>query len=207
MKSILIANSKGGVGKTTLATNLAGYLAGQGAHREEPVVLADWDVQGSASAWHALRPVSFPKIHLWNQSIDREAIKGLDAKWMVVDTAAGLAGQTLLDLAQRAHKVLIPLQPSAFDMRATADFLAQMTSINQAHHVALVGMRVAGHYKSAEALDAFLATIDLPVLTHLRNGQVYVQCAEMGLSIFDLPRSRAEHDWTQWQPILDWVKA
>ena len=48
---------------------------------------------------------------------------------------------------------------------------------------------------------------DLPVLTYLRDTQVYVQAAAAGMTIFDLPRSRAERDLEQWQAIIDWVES
>ncbi len=59
MKHILIANSKGGSGKTTLATNLAGYFASLGKR----VMLNDLDRQQSSAQWLARRPAVMPLTH------------------------------------------------------------------------------------------------------------------------------------------------
>ncbi len=200
MKVILIANSKGGAGKTTLSTNLAGCYAGQGLR----TVLADWDRQKSAAAWLARRPASAPLITLWDAKVSKAAIAKLDPQVMIVDSPAGLHGPELKQLAERAAAILVPVMPSAFDMDATSGFLSELQSIAP-EKAAIVGMRVSGHYKSAEELDAYLAGIELPVVTHLRNSQIYVQCARDGLSVFDLPPSRADTDWAQWAPLTEWL--
>ena len=69
----------------------------------------------------------------------------------------------------------------------------------------LVAMRVDPRTKSAEDLDLFLRGLDLPLVTHLRDTQVYVHCARDGASVFDLPRSRGEQDWDQWRPLTRWI--
>ena len=59
MPVIVVANPKGGVGKTTLATNLAGYFASRG----EKVMLGDVDRQQSSRTWLSLRPIGLPIIN------------------------------------------------------------------------------------------------------------------------------------------------
>jgi chromosome partitioning protein len=71
--------------------------------------------------------------------------------------------------------------------------------------IALVAMRVDARTRSAAELDAFLAGWDFPLVTHLRDTQVYIHCARDGASVFDLPRSRAEQDWEQWKPLTRWI--
>jgi len=63
MTVIVVANPKGGVGKSTLATNVAGYLARCG-HR---VMLGDADIQQSSSAWLGMRPADARPIQCWDR--------------------------------------------------------------------------------------------------------------------------------------------
>jgi chromosome partitioning protein len=202
MRVILVANAKGGVGKTTLSTNIAGYYAASGLR----TVLADWDRQKSAAGWLKRRPASAPSITLWDAGVSKAQIAKLDPQIMVIDSPAALHGAELESLAARATKIIVPVMTSAFDMEATAQFLAALEHSASAKS-ALVGMRVDGRFKSAADLDQFLSHIKLPVVATLRNTQTYVQCAREGLTIFDLPRSRAEQDWEQWAPLTTWLDA
>ena len=94
-------------------------------------------------------------------------------------------------------------------MEATQRFLATLAEMKAVRRgelaIGLVAMRVDARTHSAAELDAFLAGYELPVVTHLRDTQVYVYCARDGASVFDLPRSRGEHDWEQWQPLTRWI--
>ncbi len=200
MKSILIANPKGGSGKTTLAINLASYFASQGRQ----VVLADLDRQQSAAGWLKRRPAQLPTIH---SHVARKQVERPD--WMVIDSPAGLHGDKLTAAVKLADLVVVPVQPSAFDMLATSDFLQVLREEKavrkEKSQVAMVGMRVDPRTRSAAELAEFLLTVEFPVLTYLRDTQLYVQCANDGVSLFDLSPSRAGRDMEQWQPLLDWI--
>lgn len=202
MRSILVANPKGGSGKTTLATHLAGYLASLGRQ----VVLADLDRQQSAAGWLKRRPAQLPTIH------SHQARKQtLQPDWMVIDSPAGLHGDKLSAAVKLADLVIVPVQPSAFDMLATSDFLRVLREEKAVRKerslVAMVGMRVDPRTRSAAELADFLLAVEFPVLTYLRDAQLYVQCANEGVSLFDLPPSRAARDVEQWQPLLEWISA
>jgi len=200
MKTILIANPKGGAGKTTLATNLAGYLASTG----EDVYLWDLDRQKSALHWLSQRPAHLPPIQRLDSA--RQKAHGV----LVLDSPAGLHGERLGELLKRVEKVLVPLVPSSFDLDATRVFLDELRKERTVRtgkaFVAIVGMRVDARTKAAEKLDDFLTPIELPVLTHLRDTQNYVTAAFEGKSIFDMAPSTVAQDVAQWQPIIDWVE-
>ena len=205
MQTLVVANPKGGSGKTTLATNVAGWLAG----RKQRVVLADFDPLRAATDWLARRPELFPAIGGWNPDGARRELKGEPPQWLVIDTPAELHGESLRDAMRRADILLIPVSPSAFDMGATQHFLDQIGEYKAVKKgdiaIGLIAMRVDSRTNSADELEEFLKGFDYPLVAHLRQTQVYVYCARDGLSVFDLPRSRAEQDWEQWRPLTRWV--
>lgn len=200
MKTILVANPKGGAGKTTLSTNLAGALARRG----DSVFLWDLDRQKSSLHWLSTRPAHLPAI----QRLDSGKQKSSGGV-LVLDSPAGLHGDKLTDLVKRVEKVIVPIVPSSFDLAATRQFLDELLDEKAIRKgkafVAIVGMRVDAHTRAAGKLDEFLAPIDLPVLTHLRDTQNYVTAAFEGKSIFDLPPSVNAQDVEQWRPILEWL--
>jgi chromosome partitioning protein len=198
MKHILVANSKGGSGKTTLATNLAGYLA----TISKKVVLADLDRQQSSTQWLNRRPANVPSIQVQNDDVKPE--------WMVTDSPAGLRDEKLAEAVKNADCIIVPIQPSAFDIGAASDFLKVLIEEKSVRKnktfVALVGSRVNSRTNAAVGLAEFMDQTGFPVLAYLRNSQVYTTAAEQGLSIFDMRPSIVAQDIEQWSVLLDWVK-
>ncbi len=211
MKSFLVANPKGGSGKSTLATNLAGYFAQQG----ERVMLGDIDRQQSSREWLRLRPPVLPRIDCWEiareDGREKAARPPKGTRRVVLDTPAGLHGKALERVLKLVNRVIVPVQPSLFDILATRHFLEALLeekAVRKAQaFVAVVGMRVDVRTRAARELERFLASYDLPVLAYLRDTQLYVQAAANGLTLFDLPPARSEQDRAQWQPIVDWAEA
>lgn len=207
MKSFVVANPKGGSGKTTLATNLAGYFARCGYR----VMLGDTDRQLSTRSWLQVRPCDLPPIRSWCIEKDAPAHPPRGTSHAVLDTPAGLHGKGLERVLRAVSRVIVPVQPSYFDIAATRQFLDTLLSEKAIRkervHVAVVGMRVDARTRSAAELERFLSAYDLPVLAYLRDTQLYVQVAANGMTLFDLPRSRVERDMEQWRPIIDWVSS
>jgi chromosome partitioning protein len=205
MQTLLVANPKGGSGKTTLATNIAGWLAG----RKQRVVLADFDPLHSATEWLERRPPLFPAISSWTPTSGKDDLRDRNPHWLIMDTPAGLHGDALRDAMRRSDTLLVPVSPSAFDTAATQHFLDQISEYKAVKQgdiaIGLVAMRVDPRTHSAAELEEFLKAFEFPLVAHLRQTQVYVHCARDGLSVFDLPRSRAEQDWEQWRPLTRWI--
>lgn len=204
MPLVVIANPKGGVGKSTLSTNVAGYFASKG----HAVMLGDADRQQSSALWLGIRPDSARPIGSWDLS-DGIAKPPKGTTHVVLDTPAGLHGRRLKDILKMAGKVLVPLQPSVFDIFATKSFLdelAESQHVGKAQ-IAIVGMRVDARTLAADKLQKFVQASGFPVLGYLRDTQNYVHLAAQGLTVFDVAPGPVERDLALWQPICDWLEA
>lgn len=203
MPVIVVANPKGGVGKSTLATNIAGCLAAAG----HAVMLGDVDRQQSARQWLALRPPQLPAIRSWDVANDHIVRPPRGTTHVVLDTPAGLHGKRLEAVMRIADRILIPLQPSLFDIQATHAFVQALRQHRRAGEVqlGLVGMRVREHTRANEQLHHYLSTLPVPVLGWLRETQNYVQLAARGLTLWDVAPSRVERDLEQWRPLVAWI--
>ncbi len=207
MPVFLIVNPKGGVGKSTVATNLAGYFATRGYR----TMLGDLDRQQSSHAWLQLRPAAAAPIQSWDIDAERIARPPKSVTHVVLDTPAGMHGQLLKDALKVADRVIVPLQASLFDIYATQAFLQKLaekgTLKEGDDRLGVLGMRVDARTRSAEQLHRFVSGLNVPVLGFLRDTQNYVQLAAHGLTLWDVAPSRVEKDLMQWESVLAWVEA
>ena len=206
MFTILIANPKGGAGKSTLTTNIAGMLAST----KQRVVIMDLDKQQSATNWLARRPTVLAKIMPWNEDTDMEELRLFAPQWMVVDTHARLRRADRTYLLSRANCVLVPVNPSVFDIEATAKFLIKLHADPNVQSgkvaIGLVGSRTDSRTRMAQELNSFFKRSGLPVVMFVPDSVVYPQCARDGVSIYDLPASRTEQQIEAWIPLVNWIK-
>jgi chromosome partitioning protein len=205
MPVIVVANPKGGVGKTTLSTNVAGYYAARG----QAVMLGDVDRQQSARTWLGLRPAGLPRIETWDIAHDDTVRPPRGTTHVVLDTPAGMHGKRLDEVMKLADKVIIPLQPSIFDIHATHQFVRDLLAHKRSDKVkfGIVGMRTREGTIATDQLRSFLDSVKLPMLGFLRDTQNYVHLAAHGLTLWDVGSMRFERDLEQWKPILRWIDA
>jgi chromosome partitioning protein len=210
MRTILVLNAKGGSGKTTLATNLAGYYASEGAR----VALADFDPQGSSIDWLRQRPASAPRI----ATVDAAA-HGLRVpratEIVVMDAPSRTHDEALAALLRRAHTAIVPVVPSPVDIRAAQRFFAEMRELRPiVEHdvkIATVASRVRDGARTSDDLEDFLLDLKLPsgrrfpFLTWLRQSSHYLRSAERGLSIFEFAPLATAADREYWTPLLRWL--
>lgn len=205
MRHIMVLNAKGGCGKSTLATNIAGYYADEG----QSVVLADYDPQGSSLDWLKARPDHLPAI----EGVEGYAsgLKGVSRStdFVVMDAPARSHGKELTELLNHAETVVIPVLPSTIDMQATSRFLKEIYASGRYKRkqikVGLIGNRVRENTLIFDELDQFLEKQRSTYVASLREAQNYVRAYSRGFSIFDLPEYLAWPDWEQWDPVVGWL--
>ena len=226
MRRIMVLNAKGGSGKSTLATNLASYYA----TRDKTVVLADYDPQSSSLQWLKARSKDRPPIYgfpAWREPL----LVPRNTDYLIMDTPAGARGAELTALVRRAQSLVIPVLPSATDIRAATQFVRDLMALGSVvrNHVRLVAVanRVRENTPLTNAMEwvlgglnpsfatnntrvyrhlqRFLRRLRTPFITTLRDSVNYQLADERGLGIFELYTSASTLDRQQWAPLIEWL--
>lgn len=212
LKKVVVLNPKGGSGKSTLVTNLAGMLASRHQH----VALMDCDPQGSSMRWLSRRDASRPPIH-GMAAYEHEAAMTRsfqmrvpsEVRCLVVDTPAALAVQELAAYTRGAHAILVPVLPSAIDIHAVTKLIEKLLLVAKVSRrmgrLGVIANRVRENTVSFRKLKLFLNRLDIATVCQLRDSQNYVHSAEQGICIHEMQPSRVAKDLVQWQPLIDWL--
>jgi len=206
-------NTKGGCGKTTVATNLASYCASQGYG----VALFDYDRQASSIRWLKERKPNRPPIHgvaafeqprdgttrAWQMKVPD------DTRYIISDTPAGYALVDIEDRVAEADVILIPVLPSSIDIHSTADFIRDLLLVGKARahntRLAIVTNRTRIRTKSVDKLERFLNKLNIPVIARIRDTQHYVKAVEDGVGIHESNDREVQKDTDTWAGLLDWL--
>jgi chromosome partitioning protein len=206
MRTILVANRKGGCGKTMVAITLAAALARQGGG----VALADADPQRSALRWLRARPADVPAIVGldWSRAGDIGEVPGKPA-WLVIDAPGAIRGGRAEALIAEADAVVTPVMPGAFDADSTRRFLKDIEEIKRVRKgkvgVHLLANRVRPASHAAERLRGYLAEHGHEPLAWIGERAAYGELAELGLAVFDKPQRAYEPLRQQWRPVIEAV--
>lgn len=212
LNKIVILNSKGGCGKSTLATNIAASYAQRGS---KPAMM-DYDPQGSSMAWLARRPRDLPEIHgiaafkkstqvtrSWQLRVPEDTVN------LLIDSAAGVSHEDLRQLTRNSTSILVPVLPSSIDIHAASHCIADLLLVAKIDRrdckLAVVANRTRANTKIFGTLMRFLDSLGIPVIAVLRDAQNFVHSAEKGVGICEMQSSRVHKDLEQMEKIVTWL--
>lgn len=210
---ILVANAKGGSGKTTIATNLVSTFAARAEH----CALIDFDPQASATQWLSLRHRQSTPIH--GVTANKKGGMQTTRAWhirnipnntqkVVIDTPAGLTGTLLNDLIRECDIIIIPVTPSPIDIRATTHFIKDVflsaAFRTRPKKLTVIANRVRKNTVVYAKLELFLNSLKIPMVTTFRDTQYYIKASEYGLGVIDLKKPTPT-DLDDWQKLVSWI--
>jgi chromosome partitioning protein len=207
MLKVLVASSKGGAGKTTIATNLAAHYAVEGKN----TVLVDADRQGSSQRW-AEKRAEMPNAVLGLSGLRRDWVRHVpeDAQRVVIDSAAGIRSGEVGEFLDHVDAVIVPILPSAIDLEAAAPFLAELADLPRIKRgkvpVALVANRLKPWTNASQQAIDSIKSFPFPIVAELRDTQGYVLASELGKSIFDYNSEVVRSHQEDWAKLLRWLK-
>ncbi|MBV8909994.1 MAG: AAA family ATPase [Gammaproteobacteria bacterium] len=213
MQRIVVLNPKGGSGKTTIAINLASYLASRG-HRP---VLMDHDPQGSSTRWVRKRQPSQAPVHVI-AAFEKDGrttrafqlrVPG-EATHLIVDTAAALEPRHLPEMTRDADKVIVPVLPSDIDINACSNCVRDLLLVakikRDENRLGVIANRIRRNTLIYQALIRFLHTLGVPIVATLRDSQNYVRAAQLGVGLHEMKSYVVQEDVDQWKPLTAWLE-
>jgi chromosome partitioning protein len=212
MQRIVVLNPKGGSGKTTIAINLASYLAAQG----HTPVLIDFDPQGSSLRWVRKRKPTQAQVHVIAAfEKDTRTTRAFQLRvperttHVIVDTPAALEAHELPEMTKDADKVIVPVLPSDIDIntcsRCIRDLLLVAKIRRDDDRIGVIANRIRRNTLTYQSLIRFLHTLHIPIVATIRDSQNYVRAAELGIGVHEMKSYVAQADVEQWLPLVQWL--
>jgi chromosome partitioning protein len=212
MQRIVVLNPKGGSGKTTIAINLASYLASRGF---KPVLM-DFDPQGSTVRWVKKRKPAQAPIHVIAAfERDTRTTRAFqlrppsDTTHVVIDTPAALDARELAEMTRDADKILVPVLPSDIDINACSNCVRDLLLVakikRDENRIGVIANRIRRNTLTYQSLIRFLHTLGIPIVATIRDSQNYVRAAELGMGVHEMKSYVAQEDVSQWLPLIEWL--
>src|SRR6202047_4663641 len=212
MQRIVVLNPKGGSGKTTIAINLASYLAS----RQQKPVLMDLDPQGSSLRWVRKRHANQAPVQVVaafeNDGRTTRSFQlrlPASATHVIVDTPAALEAPQLPDITRGADKILVPVLPSDIDIHACSrcirDLLLVAKVRREDDRIGVIATRIRKNTLGYQRLIRFLQSLGIPIIATIRDSQNYVRAAELGIGVHEMKSYVAAADVEQWEPLVEWL--
>lgn len=201
-RSILVINSKGGAGKSTLTSNLASFYAVRGYR----TALFDFDRQMSGVRWLERRPRELPEI----TGVTGWTFRDFDSyQRVIMDPPAQIQNKDMAMLVARSDVVIVPVLSSPIDIHAAADFIRDLLVDGKVRHsnkpVCVVANRVRTNTVMYDQLRRFLGSLKIPFVTTFRDSQNYTHASMKGIGVFEMNRDIVAQDLQHWRPLLEWV--
>jgi chromosome partitioning protein len=212
VRTILVINSKGGCGKTTVTTNLASYYASTG----KKVAIMDYDPQGSSLEWLKQRPTNRAPIHGANAVKQTgQPLRSLhmwvpdETDILFLDAPGGINGILLQDIVAKSELVIVPVTPSPIDIHATAKFIKDLLIFGKVRarkvNVAVVANRVRSSMPTYEPFERFLGSLGLPLLSRVQDSDTYLAAVEDGIGVFEMESELSMPERQEFLPIIKWI--
>lgn len=209
MRTVLVAGSKGGVGKTTVATHLAARAALDGHN----TALVDLDPQRSSTRWaqrrlqmaSAVLAIDGSRRRRWADHVPADTAR------VIIDAPAGAMADGLEAALEMADVLVTPIPPSALDIEATVTFLDSLAVHPRVRRgelrVGLVGNKLKPWTQASQQAVELLQTWPYPLVAQLRDSQAYVLLCALGKSLFDYHSAQVRDHQADWQPLFRWIDA
>lgn len=212
INTTLVINTKGGVGKTTVTTNLASYFAAN----DVATTILDYDPQGSSVHWIRQRPKSAATIHAASAAPasgtalrSRSKYIPHDTRQLIIDAPAGASRLQLQEMLNRTDRILVPVAPSAIDIHATANFIKDLLLMGRIRarniKLAVVANRVRASGAVYEPLERFVTSLGMPMLTRISDSDVYIEATESGIGIFEMNAEKSAKERREFMPVIEWI--
>lgn len=209
MKKVSLLNHKGGVGKSTIAVNIAAYYANTGSK----TLLCDLDCQQSSYNWQMVRPKQLPKIGILEIDFSNGfKIKNNtnNANYAIIDTPAGLISDYLESVIKISDKIIIPVKSSSFDIQSSSTFILEVRKIMERFKKPLSDLSIIGNAytpdtQAQKQLKEFIDEQGLNNPANIPSSQLYVNLTGLGISIFDSNNEQLKKEKDNWSSLFQWI--
>ncbi|MBA2321029.1 MAG: ParA family protein [Deltaproteobacteria bacterium] len=124
----------------------------------------------------------------------------------MIDVPAGAKRERIEEIVRFAHVIVVPVMPSAFDEMGTRSFLERLSELKPIRRgrrgIATIGNRIRPRTRATARLDAFLSSLAFPAVARLRDSSHYAEASVSGITLFDMPKSKAGAALSDWDPLL-----